>query len=69
MSELKLIAKFRRIKNYEDISRDKYLDALIKSKPFKDAKELRKKNRDEDKIIRNLRAFYNQKKIIINRKK
>ena len=58
LCELKLIAKFRRIKNYEDMSRDKLLDALKKSEPFKDTKELRKENRDDDKIIRDLRALY-----------
>ena len=58
LSELKLIAKVRRIKNYENMSKDELLDALKKTEPFKDIKELRIENRDDDKTIRDLRALY-----------
>ena len=58
LSELKLIAKVRRIKNYVDKSIDELLSAFKKSVPFKGIKEIRKENRDEKKIIRDLRALY-----------
>ena len=58
LSELKLIAKFRRIKNYENVFKDELLDALKKSEPFKEIKELRIESRDDDKIIRDLRVLY-----------
>ena len=61
MSELKLIAKVRRIKNYENKSKNELLDAFKKSEPFKDIKEIRKENYNENKIIRDLRALYEAK--------
>ena len=44
------------------MSRDKLLDALKNSVPSKNIKELRNKNRDDDKIIRDLRALYEPEK-------
>ena len=38
LNELKLIAKVRRIKNCENKSKNKLLDALKKSEPFKGIK-------------------------------
>ena len=58
LTELILMAKVRRIKNYENKSKNKLLDALKKSEPSKDIKEIRKENLDENKIIRDLRALY-----------
>ena len=60
LSELKLIAKVRCIKNYENMSKDKLLSAFKKSKPFKDLREIRKENRDENKIITDPRFLYEQ---------
>ena len=56
LSELRLIQKVRRTKNYEGMSRDELLNAFKKSVPFKDIEEIRK-NRDESKIIRDLRVL------------
>ena len=61
MSELKLFAKVRIIKNYENKSKNELLDAFRKSEPFKGIKETRKENRDEIKITRDLRALYEPK--------
>ena len=61
MNELKLIAKVKRIKNFEDMSKDESLETLKKSEPFKDIKEIIKENRDENKIIRDLIALYGPK--------
>ena len=58
LSELKLISKVRKIKNYEDMSKDELLSAFKKSEPFKDIKEISKKNIDENKLIRDLRTLY-----------
>ena len=38
LSELKLIAEVRRIKNYEYMSKDEFLSAFKKSVPFKGIK-------------------------------
>ena len=43
LSELKLISKVRKMKNYEDMSKDELLSAFKKSEPFKDIKEISKK--------------------------
>ena len=56
-SELKLIAKVRRIKNYESMSKYELLSAFKNSIPFKGVKEIKKENRDENKIIRDLRVL------------
>ena len=56
LSELKLIAKSRRIENYGNKSKNELLDAFKKSEPFKGIKE--NKNNDENKIIIDLRALY-----------
>ena len=53
-SELKLIANVRRIKNYENKSKKKLLDALKKSEPFKGSKE----NRDKNNIVKDLGVLY-----------
>ena len=58
LNELKLIAEARRIKNSEDLSKGELFRASKKSERFKDIKEIRKENRDENKIIRDLRALY-----------
>ena len=42
----------------EYMSKDELLDAFKKSEPFKGIKEIKKENRDENKIIRDLRALY-----------
>ena len=47
LSELKLIAKVRRIKNYENKANIELLDAFKKSEPFIGIKEIRTQNRDE----------------------
>ena len=49
LSELKLIAKVRRIKNHDKKSKNELLDAVKKSEPFKGTKEIRKENLDEKK--------------------
>ena len=54
LSELKLIAQFRRIKNYENIFKDELLNAFKNSAPLKGIGKIRKENRDENKIIRDL---------------
>ena len=61
LSELKLIAKVRRIKNHENKPKNELFDAFKKSEPFKGIEEIRKENRDENKIIRDLRAFHELK--------
>ena len=58
LSDLKLIAKFRRIKNYENKSKNELLGAFKKSGPINDIMEIKKENRDENKIIRDLRVLY-----------
>ena len=60
-SELKLVAKARRIKNYENMSKNDLLGAFKKSELFKGIKEIRKENHDENKIIRDLRVLYEPK--------
>ena len=49
LSELKLIAKFRRIKNYETMSKDELISAFKILEPFKDIKEIRKEKHDENR--------------------
>ena len=58
MIELRLIAEVRRMKSYEDMSKDELLSTFKKSDHFKDIKEIRKENRDENKIKRDLRVLY-----------
>ena len=58
MSELKLIAEVRRIENYENKSKNELLNTFKKLESFKGFKEIKKENRDENKIIRNLRDLY-----------
>ena len=61
-NELRLISKLRRkIKNYENMSEDELLNAFKNSKPFKDSKETKKENQDDDEIIRDLRFLYEPK--------
>ena len=43
LSELKLIVKIRRIRNYENISQDELLSAFKNSMSFKGVKEIKKK--------------------------
>ena len=64
-NELRLISKLRKIKNNENKSEDELLNAFKNSKPFKDSKEIREENQDDDEILRDL----NQKKIIMNQEK
>ena len=58
LTELKLITYVRRIKNYENKSKNELLDAFKKSEPFKGIKEIKKENRYENKIIKDLRVLY-----------
>ena len=58
-NESRLISKLRKIKNYKNISEDELQNALKNSKlPFEDNKEIKKKNQDDDEIIRDLRFLY-----------
>ena len=43
------------------MSEDELLNAFKYSKPFKDSKEIKKKNQNDDEIIRNLRFLYEPK--------
>ena len=61
LSELRSISKFRKIKNYGNMSEDELLYAFENSKPFKDSKEIKKENQDDDEIIRDLRFLYEPK--------
>ena len=54
LSELKLIVKIRRIRNYENMSQDALLSAFKNSISFKGVKETKKENFDENKMIRDL---------------
>ena len=56
--ELRSISKFRKIKNCENMSEDELLNAFEDSKPFKDSKEIKNENQDDDEIIRDFRFFY-----------
>ena len=47
-NELRSILKLRRIKNYENVSEDETQNILKNSKPFKDSKEKKKENQDDD---------------------
>ena len=58
LSELKLIPKFRRINNYEIMFKDELLNVFKNSVPFKGITKIRKENRNENKIIRDLRILY-----------
>ena len=58
LDELRSVSKFRKIKNYENMSEDELLNAFEDSKPFKDSKEIKKENRDDDAIIRDFRFLY-----------
>ena len=60
-NELRSISKLRKIKNYENMSDDELLNAFKNSKPFKDSKEIKKENLDDDEIIRDLRFLYEPK--------
>ena len=60
-NELRLISKSRKIKNFENMSTDELLNAFENSKPFKDSKEIKKENQDDDEIIRDLRILYEPK--------
>ena len=62
LNELKLIANIRGIKGYEKMSEDKLLSALNKSESMKTRREIRKENRDEDKIFRDLKFFFDTEK-------
>ena len=49
------------MKNYENMSEDELLNAFEGSKgpkPFKDSKEIKKENQDDDEMIRDLRFLY-----------
>ena len=48
LDELRSISKFRNIKNYENMSEDELLNAVEDSKPFKDSKEIKKENQNDD---------------------
>ena len=53
--KLRSISKLRKIKNCENMSEDELLNAVKDSKPFKDSKEIKKENQDDDEIIRDSR--------------
>ena len=57
LSKLELIAKVKRIKNYENISKSELFGAFKKSIPFKVIEEIRNENSNENIIIRDLRAL------------
>ena len=59
-NELRSILKLR-IKNYENMSEDETQNVLKNSKPFKDSKEIKQENQDDDEIIRDLRVLYEPK--------
>ena len=44
--------------NYENISEDELLNAFEDSKHFKDSKEIKTENQDDDEIIRDLKFLY-----------
>ena len=60
-NELRLICKLRKIKDYENMSEDELQNAFKNSKPFKDSKEIKEENQDDDEIIRDLRFLYEPK--------
>ena len=62
LNELKLIAKSRGIVVYKSISEDKLLSALNAPESVKIIREIRKENRDEDKIFRDLRFLLDPEK-------
>ena len=59
--ELRLISKLRKIKNYENMFEDELQIGFKNSKPFKDSKEIKKENLDDDEMIRDLRFLYEPK--------
>ena len=59
---LKLIANNRGIKGYESMSEDKLLSALNTSESVKTIREIRKKNHDKDKILRDLDFIFDPEK-------
>ena len=63
------MTKIRAFKDYERMSGDKLLSALNKSEPVKTRIEIRKENRDVEKIFRDLRFLFDTEKIIMNLKK
>ena len=68
LKELRAIAKIRGIKDYKIIFKDKLLSILDKTEQVKKSKairDIRKKNFDSDKILRDIRICMNQKKKII----
>ena len=62
LNELRLAAKIRGIKGYESMSEDKLLSALNVSELIKTIREIREKNRDEDKILRDLDFIFDPEK-------
>ena len=62
LNELRLIAKIRGINGYESMSEDKLLSALNVSELIKTIREIREKNRDEDKILRDLDFIFDPEK-------
>ena len=62
LNELRLTAKNRGIKGYESMSEDKLLSALNVSELIKTIREIREKNRDEDKILRDLNFIFDPEK-------
>ena len=58
VDEFRSISKFRKIKNYGNMPEDELLNAFEDSKPFKDSKEIKKENQNDDEIIRDRRFLY-----------
>ena len=61
LDKLRSVSKLRKIKNYENMSEDELQNDFKNSKPFKDSKEIREENQDDDEIIRDLRFLYEPK--------
>ena len=68
LDELRSISKSRKIKKiclifsyYENMSENELLDAFRSSGPFKDSNEIRKENRDDVEIVRDIRVLYEAK--------
>ena len=61
LDKLRSISKLRKIKNYENMSQDELQNDFKNSKSFKDSKEIREENQDDDEIIRDLRFLYEPK--------
>ena len=69
LDELRSISRFKKINNYENMSEDELLNAFKDLKPFKDGKDIRKENQNDDEIMRDLRFLYEQEENYYERRK